>query len=315
MTATTPSPPQQRKYHGRFRAPDYIPRPPNSFMLYRSDFVKKGLIPSNIESQQQTLSVLASKCWKRLGAEERGIWVELAEKRKREHSIRYPAFAYKPSPKRHIKPRRQSRTREQQVAAAEELMEQYIPDKRGPVPRNLVSITTEARERRTCAKSRQAPTQSPRDSVGEDDAEAHTCLRSSQDEPVFIEPLRPPSPIVCHPMSWGWPGAKQVRQPSISTAGHKESAMVDHPVMSYNVPQQGWQVESLRNSQVQSPADVIDVFESFLDGVENIRGQYDSTVHSEILPPVVLVPIWNRTVAHHKFRLIFSKRILHSTPK
>ena len=278
MTTTTPSLPQKGKYHGPLRAADYIPRPPNSFILYRSDFVKKGLIPSTVESKQQTLSVLASKCWKHLSPEEKGVWADLAAKMKHEHSLRYPAFTYKPSPKRHIKPRRQSRTRQQQIAAAEELMEQYLP-----VPHSRVSITTEARGRGTSTKPRQAPPQSPpqssRDSVARN-------VPSSQDEPVFMEPLNPPSSIV-HTTSWDWPAVNQVRQPSTSTTDHTESAMVDHSSIS---SQQKWRFEILSNSQVQSPENVIDVSGSSLDVVEPVQGQYDSTLRSEILPTVGLVP-------------------------
>ena len=232
---------------------------------------------------------------------------------KREHSLRYPAFTYKPSPKRHIKPRRQSRTREQQIAAVEELMEQYLPDEGGSVPHNRVSITTEARKTRTYTKSRQAPPQPPHDSVAKNDAEAHNSLLPSKDEPVFMEPLRPPSPIIYRPMSWAWPEANQVGQPSISTTGHKESAMVHRSFTSFNFPQQEWQVDSMSNLQVQSPPDVIDVSESFPDVVEHIRGQYDSAPRSEIPPTVALIPIWNRTFAHHRFRLVLSRHILHST--
>lgn len=43
-TATLPSKPKG-KYHGRGRSEGHIPRPPNAFILFRSDFLSKGIFP------------------------------------------------------------------------------------------------------------------------------------------------------------------------------------------------------------------------------------------------------------------------------
>ena len=38
------------------RAPSYIPRPPNAFMLFRADFVRQKHVPGSIETNHGSLS-------------------------------------------------------------------------------------------------------------------------------------------------------------------------------------------------------------------------------------------------------------------
>ena len=55
-----PSQPTRRRLPpGKRLSQGYIPRPPNAFMLFRSDFVKKGKVPSHIESNHGSLSKIA----------------------------------------------------------------------------------------------------------------------------------------------------------------------------------------------------------------------------------------------------------------
>ena len=46
----------RRAAHAKKKPENHIPRPPNAFMLFRSDFVKKGKVPSHIESNHGSLS-------------------------------------------------------------------------------------------------------------------------------------------------------------------------------------------------------------------------------------------------------------------
>ncbi|KAF9006437.1 hypothetical protein BDQ17DRAFT_1423326 [Cyathus striatus] len=41
----------------------HVPRPPNAFMLFRSDFLKRGVIPPDVECRQQNLSRIAGEVW------------------------------------------------------------------------------------------------------------------------------------------------------------------------------------------------------------------------------------------------------------
>lgn len=82
---------------------DHIPRPPNSFMLYRKqvckDFARVGprkrrtglppAVPGHISKR-------AGIMWKALPAEERKVWDDLAVWHKEEHARKYPGYVYKP---------------------------------------------------------------------------------------------------------------------------------------------------------------------------------------------------------------------------
>ncbi|KAJ7179934.1 hypothetical protein C8R43DRAFT_382644 [Mycena crocata] len=79
--------------------PKRIPRPPNAFILYRSDLLKNGQIPDHIERRQQTLSRVAGECWNLLLPEEKQVWQQLAQERAAIHLRDYPNYHFKPSPR------------------------------------------------------------------------------------------------------------------------------------------------------------------------------------------------------------------------
>ncbi|KAJ6539284.1 hypothetical protein B0H19DRAFT_1269613 [Mycena capillaripes] len=76
-----------------------IPRPPNAFILFRSDLLKKGQIPDTVERRQQTLSRVAGECWNLLTAAEKRVWQDLAAERAALHQLEYPDYHFKPSPR------------------------------------------------------------------------------------------------------------------------------------------------------------------------------------------------------------------------
>ncbi|KII94807.1 hypothetical protein PLICRDRAFT_59910, partial [Plicaturopsis crispa FD-325 SS-3] len=69
-------------------------RPPNAFMLYRSDFLLRRIIPPSLERRQQNLSKLIGECWQLLAPEERAHWAAKAEERKREHGREFPGYRF-----------------------------------------------------------------------------------------------------------------------------------------------------------------------------------------------------------------------------
>lgn len=77
----------------------HVPRPPNAFMLFRSDFLKRGVIPSNVERRQQQLSRVAGQCWNLLPQEEKTIWQQRATEVLTEHQKRNPNYKFTPSPR------------------------------------------------------------------------------------------------------------------------------------------------------------------------------------------------------------------------
>ncbi|KAJ7781303.1 hypothetical protein B0H16DRAFT_1447785 [Mycena metata] len=76
-----------------------IPRPPNAFILYRSDLLKGGLIPDGIERRQQTLSRVAGQCWNLLKPHQKQVWQDLAAERAALHQLEYPDYHFKPAPR------------------------------------------------------------------------------------------------------------------------------------------------------------------------------------------------------------------------
>ena len=79
------------QYTEKRDAPKRIPRPPNAFMLYRSDFHKRRTIPREVEKRQQNLSRIAGQCWKMLPETEKAIWYGKAAVIRAEHRARYPS--------------------------------------------------------------------------------------------------------------------------------------------------------------------------------------------------------------------------------
>ncbi|KAG6900928.1 hypothetical protein C0993_004365 [Termitomyces sp. T159_Od127] len=77
----------------------HIPRPPNAFMLYRSDFLKRGIIPAHVERRQQNLSRIAGQCWNLLPPEEKAQWQERAAQALLEHQKRNPDYKFTPAPR------------------------------------------------------------------------------------------------------------------------------------------------------------------------------------------------------------------------
>jgi len=83
--------------------PQHIPRPPNAFILYRSDIIRRykeaqKTSPGGAaeEKKQQTFSKVAGEGWRKLSDEERQVWLDLAEERKLAHQERFPEYRFAP---------------------------------------------------------------------------------------------------------------------------------------------------------------------------------------------------------------------------
>ncbi|KAL5487602.1 hypothetical protein ACEPAI_5710 [Sanghuangporus weigelae] len=87
------------------------PRPPNSFICFRSSKewreVERGIKGRNAKG------AAAGKAWGNLSPEDRAFYIELAKAKKREHNWLYPNYTYKPQRKAHKKksPRRDKHAR------------------------------------------------------------------------------------------------------------------------------------------------------------------------------------------------------------
>ncbi|GLB33745.1 putative positive regulatior of mesenchymal stem cell differentiation [Lyophyllum shimeji] len=87
----------------------HVPRPPNAFMLYRSDFLKRGIIPSHVERRQQNLSRIAGQCWNLLPPEEKAQWQDKAAQVLIEHRKCNPDYKFTPAPRGSRRPKAKGR--------------------------------------------------------------------------------------------------------------------------------------------------------------------------------------------------------------
>ncbi|KAF5388646.1 hypothetical protein D9757_004792 [Collybiopsis confluens] len=73
-----------------------IPRPPNAFMLFRSEFIKQQHIPGSIETDRTSLSKIIGSCWRLLAEEEKAVWYRRAKAADVEHKRMYPDYRFCP---------------------------------------------------------------------------------------------------------------------------------------------------------------------------------------------------------------------------
>ncbi|TFY78424.1 hypothetical protein EWM64_g5586 [Hericium alpestre] len=132
--------------------PQRIPRPPNAFMLFRSDFLKQGIIPQDVERRQQNLSRIAGECWNMLPDVEKKKWQEKAARALADHQARYPSYKFTPSPRTGSKAKSKARSYdaddEDEKDRIRKLRERYIPQMSGPAVPPTRKRKTPSRPRR-----------------------------------------------------------------------------------------------------------------------------------------------------------------------
>ena len=85
-----------RSSHTRKKKPGHIPRPPNAFLIFRSELWNKEKIKSSVERDHRQISRIAGRYWQELTADERAPYHVLAEEAKRLHAQKYPDYKYSP---------------------------------------------------------------------------------------------------------------------------------------------------------------------------------------------------------------------------
>ncbi|KAI0278393.1 hypothetical protein BGY98DRAFT_539262 [Russula aff. rugulosa BPL654] len=86
--------------HGKKKADDHIPRPPNAFILFRSSFIKSRHVSTEVETNHSTLSKIIGLTWQNMPHEERQFWHSKAKMAQAEHKRKFPDYAFRPS---HVK--------------------------------------------------------------------------------------------------------------------------------------------------------------------------------------------------------------------
>lgn len=74
-----------------------IRRPKNPFILFRCDFVKRGVVPASVERDHRNISRIAGRAWRLMTPAQKRPWEERAAVEKEEHARAHPGYKYKPS--------------------------------------------------------------------------------------------------------------------------------------------------------------------------------------------------------------------------
>ncbi|TEB30205.1 hypothetical protein FA13DRAFT_1792664 [Coprinellus micaceus] len=78
---------------------NHIRRPPNAFMIYRSELIKSRAIPPMVEHRQQNISKLAGECWNLLSQAEKDVYHEKARQALAKHNLDHPGYKFQPAPR------------------------------------------------------------------------------------------------------------------------------------------------------------------------------------------------------------------------
>lgn len=186
------------------------PRPPNSFMLYRSHFLQNLKIPKDVECRQQNLSRIAAELWRSFSEGERNFWKEKARERARLHLLENPGYVYQPVPKPK-KTKDVGGKNPQEMAV--ELVRQYYPEYEGPT-------------KAPTPPKRKADSSSPRKKRRAADAILPPSLPPSRPASAIAQPGKYPTLGRISPEFRSLPTT-----PSIRPSSHTASAM-DYATMS-----------------------------------------------------------------------------------
>ncbi|KAF8624264.1 hypothetical protein AX15_005959 [Amanita polypyramis BW_CC] len=75
-------------------------RPPNAFMLFRSDFwAREKLKVEPVERDHRDISRIAAICWNNLDEETKGVYRKRADEHKELHRLQHPEYRYSPLPR------------------------------------------------------------------------------------------------------------------------------------------------------------------------------------------------------------------------
>ncbi|KAG6917653.1 hypothetical protein DXG01_001760 [Tephrocybe rancida] len=103
------------------KADGHIPRPPNAFMLFRSEMCRRD--PSNSivymnDDNSQSLSQIIASHWHSLPVDEKEVWHAQADKLKAEHQMKHPEYQYRPVHKKRKGDKQQSNKQKEVEALA-----------------------------------------------------------------------------------------------------------------------------------------------------------------------------------------------------
>ncbi|KAI0063110.1 hypothetical protein BV25DRAFT_1802696, partial [Artomyces pyxidatus] len=74
--------------------PKYAPRPPNCFMIFRSELVASEKAMKKIERDHRQISRIAGQVWNSLTPAEQKVYADKAKAAKDAHALKHPDYQY-----------------------------------------------------------------------------------------------------------------------------------------------------------------------------------------------------------------------------
>ena len=101
--------PTRRGSQSKKKGPGHISRPPNAFLLFRSDFwAQEKKKPNPVERDHRDISRIAAYCWRNLDPVTQAHYHARAQALREEHKARYPGYRLIPSARRSRAPKQKS---------------------------------------------------------------------------------------------------------------------------------------------------------------------------------------------------------------
>ncbi|EKM53046.1 uncharacterized protein PHACADRAFT_30138 [Phanerochaete carnosa HHB-10118-sp] len=82
--------------HAKKKPEDHVPRPPNSFILFRSAFIWNQHVSATVETNHSTLSAIIGCTWKGLPKNKKAFWHRKAKEALEEHERKFPGYTFRP---------------------------------------------------------------------------------------------------------------------------------------------------------------------------------------------------------------------------
>ncbi|TFK30710.1 HMG-box [Coprinopsis marcescibilis] len=114
----------------------HISRPPNAFLLFRSEFWAREKQKKNpVERDHRDISRIAAHCWRSLDDTAKQVYYQRASKLREQHQIQYPTYKFTPAPRKTRKKSKKTDENDARCALlASQLMPEYVPSYSPPLP-------------------------------------------------------------------------------------------------------------------------------------------------------------------------------------
>jgi hypothetical protein len=144
----------------RRRGPNHVPRPLNSFFLFKTDWLaKRKSLLAGIEQDHRQLNRMASSEWRKLPPETKQQFKDAAHQAKVEHSIKYPGYRFTPKPRGDKRKRKTKRNEPEVLLRNEEAARLVSQGVTGDVLREALADYDRrcSDEKQHCAVSTSSP--------------------------------------------------------------------------------------------------------------------------------------------------------------